>query len=640
MTMTGPLTEFFKGEKLSVGTWAKVSRILKINPRDLAGVKFSYNSLVTSFGNEFTPVHFVVIDDKVVLDALTGLFEEGWNVDLECAPLGTPLCVALNTGSILVARKLIEFGARTNFFTNNKHTPMHYALSTSKKPKKIISAVKVLCEAGVSLDAPCDRIFECRPLHVAVVNDCPKVVSFLIQLGADLNIKNRDNITPMHTAVSCNRVEIIALLMKHGVELDVKDRNNETPLLIATKQGTVETIAAFVENGFDINRYSFDLTLLHMAVSFSKFKLVEYLIESGADPNAKTALEHLHSLHLIATQRREGIQVNAAESLKVLDYLVEKGANVNCTEHVQDSPLAVSMLEGFLKFAKAIIAHGAKINGRLQCGNSLFHLAVMTNRNIIVTYLEFGGDYTMRNPLGHTPYHLAIRENVELNFIKRFIHTGCPYNQMTNIWSDVVKKVNNQETTKFFDAQRLFFKGVSENNLKLVKTSVKMGAISTGCSEEMKHPLHFVVSKGYESLVGYLLENHCFPNSLNTEGETPLQIAARKGNLNICSMLLMHGACYNCTSEKCSETPAKLAEEFKHTTVKYLFQEVAKMFHLAKKQPKVLVQKLCVTPRDDYLMFVNAINSSGHTLMSTVLKNEKNSNHANAMLTLRLKCKL
>lgn len=633
----GPLTEFFESEFSCPHTMAKAARILKMDPRDLASFEESYSGLITAFGDGVTPIHFVASTDR--LDLLKVLVQEGWSIDLQCGLIGTPLCVALDIGSISVARKLIEFGASIKDFTWHGKSPMFFALSPNKKSKTSISAVKVLYEAGLSLDAPCQRETRARPLHVAVVNSAPKVVSYLLQMGADSNIKDHSQATPMHYAASENKVEMIALLMKHRVKLDIKDSNGNTPLTIAMKQGKVETIAAFVENGFKINGYkhSCNMTLLQMAVSIPNFEKVEYLIKSGANPNARSVCKplSLHPLQLLAGHREERNKVSD-ECLKVLDYLVAKGANVNCAEHLQDSPLVVSMFKGFLRFAKAIIGHGAKINGKLSGGHYLFHHAVKTNRNIIFTFLEFGGDYNVKNSAGLTPYHLAIKEKVDLKFIKSFIDMGCPYNQMTPVWTDVLKKVNSQEIKQFFEAQRLFFKGLSENNLELlVKTSVEKGAIPTGCSEEMKHPLHFVVSKGFDSLAAFLLENNCPPNSLNDKGESPLHIAARKGNLTICSTLLKYGARYDCTSKKCLKTPAKLAEEKKHTNVQDLFQQVARMFHLAKKKPKLLVRKLSKTTNDDYLMFANATNSFGQTLLAAVLQNEKNLIYANAMMALR-----
>jgi ankyrin repeat protein len=73
-------------------------------------------------------------------------------------------------------------------------------------------------------------------LHLTTVNGYRVISAFLIEKGADINVKTKDDgHTPLHWAAREGHSEIAELLITNGADTDVKTKNGTTPLSIAEK---------------------------------------------------------------------------------------------------------------------------------------------------------------------------------------------------------------------------------------------------------------------------------------------------------------------------------------------------------------------------------------------------------------------
>lgn len=68
------------------------------------------------------------------------------------------------------------------------------------------------------------------PLNIATYYNSVKCIKLLIEVGADINIKDNHGETPLHTAVDGMSMECIRVLIEAGVILDPKDNDGNTPL--------------------------------------------------------------------------------------------------------------------------------------------------------------------------------------------------------------------------------------------------------------------------------------------------------------------------------------------------------------------------------------------------------------------------
>ena len=70
------------------------------------------------------------------------------------------------------------------------------------------------------------------PFQYACSKGYKDIVEFLLENGADPNIRDNRNDTPLHRLASIGRVEILKLLLESGgkLNLDAQNREGNTPL--------------------------------------------------------------------------------------------------------------------------------------------------------------------------------------------------------------------------------------------------------------------------------------------------------------------------------------------------------------------------------------------------------------------------
>ncbi|WP_264686114.1 MULTISPECIES: ankyrin repeat domain-containing protein [unclassified Wolbachia] len=92
-----------------------------------------------------------------------------------------------------------------------------------------------LIEAGADINAKDKN--ERTPLHTAAEYSSTKAVKVLIEAGADINAKDKNERTPLHIAAVKGYTEIVKVLIDLGADINAKDKNKKTPLHRATEIG-------------------------------------------------------------------------------------------------------------------------------------------------------------------------------------------------------------------------------------------------------------------------------------------------------------------------------------------------------------------------------------------------------------------
>ena len=107
-----------------------------------------------------------------------------------------------------------KFTSFINSKTNEGLTPLHYTAF-----KGNIEISKYLLQNG----ADC---------YSGAIHS----IKFLINLGAEINAMDKNELTPLHLAVLHNRKEIVIKLLQNGAIKDMTNTRGETPLYIAWKK--------------------------------------------------------------------------------------------------------------------------------------------------------------------------------------------------------------------------------------------------------------------------------------------------------------------------------------------------------------------------------------------------------------------
>ena len=138
------------------------------------------------------------------------------------------------------------------------------------------------------------------PLLLATITGHSKMVSALIEAGADVNLEGSYRATALHYAThtdSDDQIAIVNHLIRAGAEVDAVDLDGMTPLHCAAMHDRYDVAQILIDSGADINATDdAEDTPLHLAVCYDKPNTVDVLIKSGVQLNmknsqGKTALE-------------------------------------------------------------------------------------------------------------------------------------------------------------------------------------------------------------------------------------------------------------------------------------------------------------------------------------------------------------
>ncbi len=80
-----------------------------------------------------------------------------------------------------------------------------------------------------------------------------ETVSFLVNLGANIEARDDSGSTPLIRASQFGKVEIVALLLNRGANTEARTtKTQSTPLLLASEQNQIEVMSLLLEHGADV----------------------------------------------------------------------------------------------------------------------------------------------------------------------------------------------------------------------------------------------------------------------------------------------------------------------------------------------------------------------------------------------------
>ncbi|MBO7454124.1 MAG: ankyrin repeat domain-containing protein [Alphaproteobacteria bacterium] len=193
-----------------------------------------------------------------------------------------------------------------------------------------------------------------------------ELIKYLVDQGADPNIKNKDGDTPLIKAVWWKSIKVTKYLIDHGADVNSKNRWGDTVLTNVLEKNNNEIAKYLIDHGANVNlRDRWGDTILIKALEEDNDELVKYLVEHGADVNSENTWGDTVLIRAIEKNNNE-----------LVKYLVECGAYIN------------------------------RVYGKYL--NTPLHYAVISKNKDIVKYLVKKGAYVnIKNTEGKTPISLA-----------------------------------------------------------------------------------------------------------------------------------------------------------------------------------------------------------------------------------------
>ena len=440
---------------------------------------------------------------------------EGGKCHVDCVHKDglTPLCVAIVEGHLDVVRVLIsEFKADVNACTDYGETPLHKAASGGHLDEEgYLGMVRVLISEFRADVNACTDLGE-TPLHQAATWGYLGVVRVLIsEFRADVNACTDQGETPLHLATYRGRLGIIRVLISEfRADVNACTECGETPLHLAAYMGHLSVVRVLIsEFKADVNAHtSSGSTPFDVAVNhtYNREEVAVVLInEFHYDTKGGTPYIH-----------------RACEEgwVNLVRALVEKHGTgiVTARDDEGNTPLHVAAMSG-REYAVHVLINEFNCDKNVKGykGRSILHSACAAGEATVqILICDYKADVTARDDEGNTPLHVAAMNGRE----------------------DVVKFLVNKPGCD-------------------VKVIGQLGWSL----------LHSACVSNEASLVRFVSQ-HISPWVVDDNGDTPLHICARLGNVHSVKALLELDPPVM-SRNKLGQTPRDL-EKMKKPTIRYI----------------------------------------------------------------------
>jgi len=235
-------------------------------------------------------------------------------------------------------------------YPNVKVYPLHRACQNGRDSMTTIDFL--LGEDDVAKKINQKDDIECTPLMYAAEYGHTKLVSKLIDNGADVNEADKHGRTAYWYAADCGHFDIIKILLKNKFLFINKkgDINDETALDRAACHEHWDTVAHMVDEIPHLDVLNCDRdgeTALTMAAFAGKLDIVQKLVAKDADVNNRCKRGLSPLLKAISAKRGD-----------VIEYLLKNGADAEntctCGETAVEKAMNVNYLKEFDEIYKKV----------------------------------------------------------------------------------------------------------------------------------------------------------------------------------------------------------------------------------------------------------------------------------------------
>ncbi|EEF47511.1 ankyrin repeat-containing protein, putative [Ricinus communis] len=478
-----------------------------------------------------------------------------------------------------------------------------------------LDVLEVLMKAGASQEACEEALLEAsylgqarhaellmgsdliRPqvaVHALVTACCRgfvNVVDTLIKCGVDANaidrVLLRSSKPSLYANVDCNalaaavvsrQTSVVRLLLQVNVRMDIKvklgawswdmDTGEEFRVGAGLAEAYLITWCAveyFEASGailrmllrhFSPNILHFGRSLIHHAILCNNARAAEVILNCGADkefPVKTTSKNDWRPVHLAA---RLG-------SVKVLEQLIVAGCNLNSRTDSGETALMVCAKYKQKNCLKVLASAGADFGLVNSAGQSVSSIAMSTRwalgfQEAVVTVIQAGKNIKSSNASVFSPLMFVIQAN-DIEALKKLIERS--YIDLDEQDDDGFSAAMIAAAGGHVEAFRLLVYAGANIKLenKYGETAIRLSELNHHDEVIEKVMLEYALEEGYDysagihalhraarrgdlNLVSMLVKRGYDINASDDDGYTPLMLAAMGGRSRICQLLISCGA--------------------------------------------------------------------------------------------------
>ena len=396
-------------------------------------------------------------------------------------------------------------------------------------------------------------------------------VSFLLEEGVYMEVRDERGDTPLLYAVKTGNVGAAHMLLQQGADYETRCKNGKGPLELALDAGSEKMVTCLLQGGVSPDEIGGDKNpLLLKAVMLHDLAVMNLLLKNGVNPNA-AGKDGRTALHMAAEQRSPEclevlLKAGAEKELKddlgatalwytlgsetekgrsesvCLDLLLKAGADASAMGIKKRPLLCEAVRRGSRNDVLKLIRYGADVNlaGEEDGMSPVAIAAVSGSASLLEMLLTSGADG------GDLFYQAVAGEDMAL--IELLLISGLS-----------IESWNGPEKDS------LIAHSVRSGNLEMTELFLRYGADPMTKGLEGEYALHMAIAMREPHLVEALLRYGHDPNQYFTKPATkeflaltekesmrwflgrerrltPLMMAANNGDLEIIRTLMDYGA--------------------------------------------------------------------------------------------------
>lgn len=275
-------------------------------------------------------------------------------------------------------------------------------------------------------------------LHVSTSLGEQEKVAALLEVGADVNIKNIYGETVFHTVASSGNMSILRLLFqvsnkkclndksKWRLHRDQRKHVHCTPLMMAAVNRNPRCAEFLLSHGVKLGEAAEACCAL--ANKEDDVELMRQILNTGFRINQHRGYTKSTLLHEAAIKGNPDI----------ISALLSRGAKVNARDRLKQTPLTHAIIEGHVLVARKLLAVNSEVNIPDSRGCVPLHHAALTGNPTVVTMLlDKGAKTEKREKVNYMmPHHKSLfSRQYQCQSLQVLLMRDCPIDAGSKVGS-------------------------------------------------------------------------------------------------------------------------------------------------------------------------------------------------------------